>query len=89
MTDTWETIKSFDEEVSAQAFAGHLRAEDVPAEVVVQSDLPGLIVGVDVLVPTDFADRARIVLNSLQPTDAELVFAATGELGTGDDDESQ
>ena len=87
MVGAWELVRSFEDEISAEAFAGHLRAEGVPAEVVVRSDLPGLINAVQVKVPTSLVHRARFVLNSLKPTDAELRFAATGELGSGEQDE--
>ena len=85
MSEAWEYIETFEDELSAEAFAGSLRAEGVPAEVVVQSHLPGLVNDVKVRVPASLAHRARFLINSLKPTNAELTYAATGELGTSDD----
>ena len=88
MTDAWETIETFDDAISAEAFAGSLRAEGVPAEVLIQSHIPGLINDVKVRVPTSLAHRARFLLNSLKPSSAELTFAATGELGVDEENET-
>lgn len=88
MSETWEYIQTFADEITAEAFAGSLRAQGVPAEVVVQSHVPGLVNDVKVRVPTSLVHRARFLLNSPKPTDAELTFAATGELGIGEDSET-
>ena len=80
MTDAWEQIESFNDELSAEVLAGELRGEGVPAEVVNQTHLPGPDNSVVVRVPASLAHRARWVMKSLKPTSAELVYAATGEL---------
>ena len=81
MTDTWEEIKSFDDSLSAEALAAELRVEGVPAQVINHTHLAGLDDCVSVEVPTRLAHRARFVMKSLKPSEAELSFAATGRLG--------
>ena len=88
MSDTWDYIATFEDEISAEAFAGSLRTEGVPAKVIVQSHVPGLVNDVKVKVPASLAHRARFLMNSLKPTNAELTYAATGELGNDDENES-
>ena len=88
MSETWYQIETFADEISAEAFAGSLRAHGVPVEILVQSHLPGMVNDVKVRVPSSLAHRARFIINSLGPTDAELTFAATGELGTNEEGES-
>lgn len=80
MTGTLTQIASFGDEVSAEALAGLLRTEGVPAEVRVISALPGIIDEVQVYVPAALAHRARWLMASEPVSDAELEFAATGKL---------
>ena len=83
MTDEWQSFKVFDDEASAEALAGRLRVEGVPALVHRESPIPG-IEEFRVVVPADLAHRARWVLASAQPDDAEFEYLATGELGADD-----
>lgn len=85
MSDDLVQVASTDEEASAEALAGMLRIEGVPAVVHVISPVPGIIEEVQVHVPASLAHRARWFMNTSQVTDAELRFAATGELGQEDD----
>ena len=81
MSDELVLVASTDEEASAEALAGMLRTEGVPAVVHVISPVPGVIEQVQVHVPASLAHRARWLINTSQVSDAELRFAATGELG--------
>ena len=81
MSDDLVKVASRDEEASAEALAGMLRAEGVPAIIHVISPVPGLIEEVQVWVPASLAHRARWFINTSKVTGAELRFAATGELG--------
>ncbi len=81
MSNDLVQVASSDEEASAEALAGMLRAEGVPAVIYVISPVPGLIKEVQLHVPASLAHRARWFINTSKVTDAELRFAATGELG--------
>lgn len=81
MSDDLVQIASSDEEASAEALAGMLRTEGVPAIVHVVSPVPGMIEEVQVHVPASLAHRARWFINTSKVSEAELRFAATGELG--------
>ena len=74
-------IAILEDEVSAEALAGMLRSEGVPAEVRPISPLPGIVDEVQIYVPTSLAHRARWLMKSSEVTDEEVRFAATGELG--------
>ena len=88
MTEGWQTIEVFDDEISAQAMAGRLRVDGVPVAVKSDRLVPG--VGTfHVVVPTELADRARWILAQAESTEAELNYLATGELGQGDDSENR
>ena len=79
MTEGWQTIEVFDDEISAQAMVGRLRVDGVPAAVKSDRLVPG--VGTfHVLVPAALADRARWILAQAESTEAELNYLATGEL---------
>jgi hypothetical protein len=80
MSDELVQISSTDEEASAEALAEMLRNEGVPAVVHVISPVPGIIEEVQVHVPGSLAHRARWFINTSKVSDAELRFAATGEL---------
>ncbi len=80
MSEDLTQVAVFDDEASAELLAGMLRGEGVPVEVWPISPLPGIIDEVQVHVPASLAHRARWFINSSKVTDAELHFAATGEL---------
>lgn len=81
MTGDLTQVATFEDEASAEVFAGMLRSEGVPTEVRLVSPLPGIIDEVQVFVATSLAHRARWLMKSSKVTDEELRFAATGELG--------
>ncbi len=85
MSEAWEDLITFEDIASAEALAELLRKEGVPTEVITQSPVPGLVENVRVVVPSSLAHRARWILKSFEVTDAELTFAATGELPTSDE----
>ena len=85
MADDLEQVATFENEASAEVFAGLLRNEGVPVVVRPISPVPGLINEVQVFVPISLAHRARWLMKSSEVTDAELIFAATGDLGKDDD----
>lgn len=83
MSEHLTQVATLEDEASAEALAGMLRNEGVPVEVrpVVLSPLPEVIHEVQVFVPSSLAHRARWFINTSKVTDAELRFAATGDLG--------
>jgi hypothetical protein len=80
MTENLEQIAIYEDEVSAEILAGMLRIEGIPVEVRPDSPLPGLVNKVKVLVPGSLAHRARRLIKASAVSEAELNFAATGEL---------
>lgn len=87
MTDKneeWEVLDTYTDEASAQALAGHLRDQGVPANVKVRSPLPGLVSDVKIMVPRSLEGRAREILESTKVSDEELTRAATGKPASGD-----
>ena len=89
MSEDLTKVAAFADEASAEVLAGMLRSEDVPVEVRPISPLPGIVDEVQVYVPASLAHRARRFINSSEVTDAELNFAATGELGGENKDYEQ
>lgn len=85
MTEELVQVATTDEQVSAEALAGMLKAEGVPAVVRIISPVPGIIEEVQIHVPASLAHRARWLINSSKVTDAELNFVATGELEARDE----
>lgn len=85
MNDELVQVASTNEEASAEALAGMLRSEGVPAVLHVLSPVPGVVEEVQVFVPASLAHRARWFINISQVTDAELQYAATGVLGEDED----
>ena len=57
MDETWERFEVFEDLASAEALAGRLRIDDVPARIEVASPIPGLNEGIWVLVPKRLAHR--------------------------------
>ncbi len=75
-----EVVAEFADRASAEAIAGLLRSESVPARVHSNEPLPGLTEGYRVMVNSSLAHRARAVLSQPQVSDAELDYLATREL---------
>ncbi len=85
MNKVWEKFEDFGNQASAEALAGRLRLDGVPAQIERISPLPGLNEGFRVVVPKRLAHRARWILASIDTTESELAYLATGK-HPGDDD---
>jgi len=83
MTEVWEKFEDFGDQASAEALAGRLRLDGVPAHIERISPLPGLDDRFRLTVPEHLVNRARAILASTDMT--ELAYVATGKL-SGDDD---
>jgi hypothetical protein len=83
MTELWEKFEDFGDQASAEALAGCLRLDGVPAQIERISPLPGLDDRFRVVIPRHLAHRAREILASTDMT--ELAYLATGKI-SGDDD---
>jgi len=81
MSETWHTFQVFSDLASAQAVAGRLQIEGVPAQVNTTEALSAVQSGFELLVPGSMMHRARWVLAQVELTGAELSFLATGKLG--------
>lgn len=81
--ESWREFATYGDPASAEVIAGLLRSEDVPARIVSDEPLPGLIRGFSVLVPPDMLHRAQWVLSQAELSDAELAYYATGRLDGG------
>ena len=84
MEDYTTKVATYGDAASAEALAGMLRSEGVPADVRTVSPLPGIVDEAHVCVPKSLAHRARWLINSSVVSEEELRFAATGELGNDD-----
>lgn len=87
MSEPWQQFAEYSDVASAEAAAGLLRSEGVPAEVVPEEPVPGLIQGFRLVVPKDMLHRARWVVSNATFTDEELAFFATGELSPNNSNE--
>jgi len=87
MTKVWEKFEDFENQASAEVLAGRLRLEGVPAQIERISPLPGLNEGFRVMVAKRLAHRARWILGSIDATESDLAYLATGKLP--DDKDSQ
>jgi hypothetical protein len=81
----WVVVAQFPDTASAQVTLGLLQTERVPVRLRRTSLMPGLDLQCDVEVPSDYAHRARWILQHCNFSDAELNFLATGE-PLGDDE---
>lgn len=86
MPRTWEQFEVVGDAASAELLAGRLRVDGVPAKVESQSPIPGLNEGFRVLIPAGMAQHARSIVASAQPSEAELIYLATGQLPGNEDD---
>jgi hypothetical protein len=82
--ESWREFATYGDAASAEVIAGLLRSEDVPARIVSDEPMPGLIRGFSVLVAPEMLHRARWILSQAQLSDAELSYYATGRLGEDD-----
>ncbi len=85
MTEIWDEFAVLEDQASAEALAGRLRMEGVPVEIKAYSPVPGLNEGFRLMVPRRLAHRARWVVASIDTTDSELTYLATGDLPGTDD----
>jgi hypothetical protein len=72
--------------IAANIMVNFLRAESVPAVARNLSAVPGLEQGTEVLVPSALLGRARLLLASQAPSEAELTDLATSTLPETDTD---
>ncbi|HYM33941.1 MAG TPA: hypothetical protein VET48_01025 [Steroidobacteraceae bacterium] len=86
MSESWQVFASYGDVASAEAVAGLLRSESVPVQLASDEPIPGLVMNVRVMVPSDLMHRAKWIMSQAQLSDAELIFLATGKLD-GDDAE--
>ena len=77
--EQWVVVAQFLNAASAQITLGLLESERVPVRLRRNSVVPGLDLQCDVEVPSDYAHRARWILQHCNFSDAELNFLATGE----------
>lgn len=82
--EEWEVLDTYTDEASAQALAGLLQEQGVPANVKVRSPLPGLVSDVKIMVPRSLEARAREILESTKVSDEELNRAAAGKPASED-----
>jgi hypothetical protein len=87
MSITWQEFMSYSDLASAEVAAGLLRNNGVPVQLVLDEPIPGLVNRVLISVPTDLLHRAKWITSQAQPTEAELIFFATGKLEAGDNTE--
>ncbi len=85
LSNHWQEFAVYSDAASAEQTAELLRNEGVPVELTVDQPIPGLLKSVRLLVPADFAHRARWVLSQAQFTDAELAYLATGALDSSEE----
>jgi hypothetical protein len=78
--DTWSSVASYTDRISAEAVLALLVAEKVPGQIVSNEHIPGLGSDFAVLVPGEWRRRAVKVLEQSQVPETELAFLATGEL---------
>jgi len=86
MDEEWELFDSFVDRASAAALVEFLHSEDVPALIEASSPVPGLDEGFRVVVPKRLAHRARWVTKTIDTSESELAFIATGDLGGPESD---
>src|SRR5262245_55456557 len=80
----WETFAHYPNYLAAQIMAGLFENEGLPSIVAAWASFPG--VGSAALwVPKPLMHRARWIAAQAAPTDAELLFLATGELPSEQD----
>jgi hypothetical protein len=75
----WVVVAQFPDAASAQVTIGLLQTERVPVRLRCSSPVPGLDIQSDVEVPSEYAHRARWILEHCKFSEAELNFLATGE----------
>jgi hypothetical protein len=79
--EPWSEFATYGDAASAEVIVGLLRSENVPARIVSDEPMPGLMHGFCIMVPAAMLRRAEWVLAQAQLTDAELSYYATGQLG--------
>ncbi len=75
--DDFVTLQVCNDHIAAEVLANFLRAQGLPALIRNLGIVPGLEQGTEVLVPAEFLRRARELLSSQRPSDAELESLAT------------
>jgi hypothetical protein len=77
----WEAFARFPNYLAAQIVSGLFENEGLPAIVTAWSAFPGVASAI-VWVPRYLVHRARWIAALAPPSDAELLFMATGELSS-------
>jgi hypothetical protein len=78
--EEWKPFQAFSDRGSAEAVAGVLDSEGVPARVESSKLVAGIETRHCVLVPASLVHRAKWVLADSDLSDSELDYLATGEL---------
>jgi hypothetical protein len=81
----WQAFASYSNWIAAQIVGGLLESEGVPTIVTDWTAFPGAVPSV-LWLPEHLMHRARWIIALDAPSDAELVFLATGELQGRDDE---
>ena len=79
--DTWSTVVTFSDRISAEAILGLLKSENLPCQVASNETIPGLGTEFAVLVPAGLLHRAQSILAQAQVSEQELDSLATGDSG--------
>jgi len=82
----WEIYARYSNYLAAQIVAGLFENEGLPSIAVAWTSLPG-VGSAAVWVPKPLMHRARWIAAQAEPTDAELLFLATGEFFSGKEHE--
>ena len=75
----WEAFAVYSHHLAAHVVAGLLESEGLPTIITAWTAFPGLA-SATLWVPKHLMHRARWITALAPPTDAELLFLATGEL---------
>ena len=84
--DTWSTVVTYPDRITAEAMLGLLTSGGVPCQLTSDEHLPGLASFFSLIVPTELLHRARWLLQDSQVSESELTYLATQELPDGSND---
>ena len=87
LSDSWKSLITVFDTISAQVLVDRLNAEGVPTQLKSDSSLFGVARSCEILVPAEVLSRARRLLAAEPFSDSELSWLATGELGSDRTDE--
>jgi hypothetical protein len=78
--DTWSSVATYSDRISAEAILALLAAENISGYIASNEHIPGLGSEFSVLVPSQWRSRAMAVLEQSHVPEKELALLATGEL---------